>query len=188
MFYYAGIGARITPQEYLDLFKEIGKDLGNVGYTLRSGGADGADKAFELGADNSDTKPEIYLPWSGFNHSTSKYNPTEYPYSEEEMLFTSRIHPKWSNCTPSTRKLHYRNTRVIIGCPQIHGERLQMSRFVICWTERGITKGGTAQAIRLAQYLKIPIFNFGMCKNAKETDALMGQIINKIQIIKEGAK
>ena len=46
---YTGIGSRNTPKEVLELMKTIGKYLGCLGYELRSGGADGADSAFESG-------------------------------------------------------------------------------------------------------------------------------------------
>ena len=46
--FYAGIGSRETPPEFIDEFIKIGKWLGSHGYILRSGGADGADSAFEL--------------------------------------------------------------------------------------------------------------------------------------------
>ena len=47
--YYAGIGSRNTPKEVLDVFESIGKYLALQGFVLRSGGADGADRAFERG-------------------------------------------------------------------------------------------------------------------------------------------
>ena len=50
MFYYAGIGSRETPQEFLDLFTKVAKYLSTKDCALRSGGAKGSDQAFELGA------------------------------------------------------------------------------------------------------------------------------------------
>ena len=50
MFYYAGIGSRETPQEFLNLFTRVAKYLSTKDCVLRSGGAKGSDKAFELGA------------------------------------------------------------------------------------------------------------------------------------------
>lgn len=67
MFCYAGIGSRETPKEFLDLFTRVAKYLSTKNCVLRSGGAKGSDKAFELGA----TKKEIYLPWRGFEDSNS---------------------------------------------------------------------------------------------------------------------
>ena len=47
---YTGIGSRETPHHILTLMTEIANILDNIGYTLRSGGADGADTAFALGS------------------------------------------------------------------------------------------------------------------------------------------
>lgn len=57
---YAGIGSRKTPKNVLDFMFEIGKELALLGYVLRSGGAEGADSAFEKGADSVKGMKEIY--------------------------------------------------------------------------------------------------------------------------------
>ena len=44
---YAGIGSRETPIEVLELMTKASTWLGSKGYTLQSGGAIGADMAFE---------------------------------------------------------------------------------------------------------------------------------------------
>ena len=49
MPYYAGIGSRSTPSSILSIMTILGKTLAQNGYILRSGGAEGADKAFEIG-------------------------------------------------------------------------------------------------------------------------------------------
>jgi hypothetical protein len=36
---------------------------------------------------------------------------------------------------------------------------------VICWTEGGKPKGGTAQGIRIAEHYGIPVFNLGIRDN-----------------------
>lgn len=46
--YYAGIGSRSVPEVYYGLFIRVGKFLATKGLTLRSGGAKGSDKAFEI--------------------------------------------------------------------------------------------------------------------------------------------
>ena len=37
----------------------------------------------------------------------------------------------------------------------------KLSSFVVCWTPNGELSGGTAQAMRVAMKLNIPIFNLG---------------------------
>lgn len=49
MMFYTGIGSRETPQEIQNLMFKIAQKLDSK-YILRSGGADGADLAFEKGS------------------------------------------------------------------------------------------------------------------------------------------
>lgn len=145
--YYCGIGSRKTPDYIQKQMVSIGKKLGNKGWTLRSGGAVGADSAFETGCDQVKGKKEIFLPWSGFNNNTSNLCTP----SEEAMELASQFHPAWSKCSQGVRKLHARNMH------QILGEDLEKPvKFVVCWTLRS---GGTQQALRVAYAYNIPVYN-----------------------------
>ena len=121
--------------------------LREMGFVLRSGGADGADSWFEAGA-GSDS--EIYLPWPGYNG-----HPSGLSHVCDRALEIARSHhPAWRRCSPAGRKLLGRN------CYQILGPDLESpSEFVICWTPEGKITGGTGQALRVAQAHGIPIFN-----------------------------
>lgn len=143
--YYTGIGSRETPDDILDLMESAARALRHrAGYTLRSGGADGADSAFERGAGS---QSEIYLPWKGFNGSNSPL----YHISTEAMELAASLHPAWSRCSQGARKLHARN------CYQVLGSDLNApSRFVLCWHNGS---GGTLQACRLAEACGVPIRN-----------------------------
>lgn len=66
MIKYAGIGSRETPPEVIDVMKDFAYAVAHEAI-LRSGGAPGADTAFEYGAKFAGGQREIYLPWSGFN-------------------------------------------------------------------------------------------------------------------------
>lgn len=149
---YAGIGSRNTPQDILDKFFEIGKFLAQKKYVLRSGGAEGADSFFEKGCDSGDGEKEIYLPWKGFNgNKSSLYNP-----SLGTELIVKLVHPNFNGLTNGALRLHKRNVH------QILGQDLNTPvDFVICYTENGETKGGTATAIQIAKNLNIDVFNFG---------------------------
>lgn len=48
---YCGIGSRKAPKHVLDLMTKIGESFAKKGLLLRSGGAIGADTAFERGCD-----------------------------------------------------------------------------------------------------------------------------------------
>ena len=58
MKYYTGMGSRRTPPNILAMMTHLARAFAHHGYTLRSGGAQGADSAFALGAG---TKADIYL-------------------------------------------------------------------------------------------------------------------------------
>ena len=57
---YTGIGSRKTPKDILDVMVDIARKLEQRLYCLRSGGAEGADMAFESGV-RSEYWKEIYL-------------------------------------------------------------------------------------------------------------------------------
>lgn len=149
---YAGIGSRETPESILTAMESAARFLGSWGYTLRSGGARGADTAFETGCDHVGGDKRIYLPWKGFNKNLSQY----YGTSKESRLLAKRYHPNWSNVSDRGRDFHGRN------CYQILGSDLETPcDFVLCWTPSGKIVGGTGQALRMAQDYDIEIINFG---------------------------
>ena len=146
MGYYAGIGSRETPIEIKDKIKIIVDYLNKKDYVLRSGGADGADSFFEEYA----KEKEIFLPWKNFRGNKSTlYNPTV-----EAFNLAEKYHPNWSKVSYWGKKLMARNSH------QVLGEDLKTPvEFVICWTKDGKATGGTGQAIRIAEDLKIPVYN-----------------------------
>lgn len=146
MKYYAGIGSRETPIELKDTIKIIVEHLNNLGYTLRSGGAPGADSFFEEYA----TQKEIYLPWRNFNGNTSRlFDPTK-----EAFDYAKKYHPAWNRLGFGAQKLMARNCYQILG-----GDLKTPVDFVVCWTKEGKAVGGTGQALRIAKDLNITVYN-----------------------------
>lgn len=142
---YAGIGSRKTPLEILNKMYKYGYYFAKLGFILRSGGAIGADTYFERGCDLAHGKKEIYLP---------RHN-----ISGEAYDLAEKFHPNWSRCNSYARKCHARNSY------QILGYTLDLPcDFVLCWSNG---TGGTEQAIRVATYYNIPIFN--LYKNIKNS-------------------
>ena len=148
--YFSGIGSRSTPDNIMSKMKSISHYLTSKGFYLNSGGATGADSAFEEGAIFE--KRRIYLPKEGFNKKHS--NGKEYivpPYNEELI---KKYHPKFEALTKDGRLFMSKNSY------QVLGYTLEKPvDFVVCWTEGGKMKGGTAQAMRIAMDYNIPIFN-----------------------------
>ncbi|MCD6436443.1 MAG: hypothetical protein J7L15_08725 [Clostridiales bacterium] len=145
--FYTGIGSRQTPENILETMKDIALYLNHQEYILRSGGAKGADVAFELGSLNL---KKVYLPWPGFNNSKEPY----VPITKEAEKMAEKYHPWFYNLKQGARKLHSRN------CYQVLGENLDTpSDFLICWTPGGLETGGTSQALRIAKDYNVKIYN-----------------------------
>ena len=145
---YAGIGSRETPKEVQEKMTGIAKRLSLLGYVLYSGGADGADAAFERGA----THKKIFLPWKDFNGRLEDGN--EYVVPPKNLDFVNRFHPKPESLSRGGISLMSRNTYQVLG-PDLKSP----VEFVLCWTKDGKASGGTGQAIRVATHYKIPVFN-----------------------------
>lgn len=161
--FYTGIGSRNTPPKVLAFQTQIAGILEDAGYTLRSGGADGSDSAFEAGVKNDDKKV-IYIPWDGFNgryvrqenclvHLNYGLPNIYYAY---EMV--AEIHPAPQKLKQGAKSLHARNIFQVVG----HEELLVYSQFVLYYAEMGtdgLPIGGTRTAVAYAQKLGINCYN-----------------------------
>ena len=150
---YTAVGSRSTPDHVLELMEKIARDLYDIGYTLRSGGADGADQAFGRGARE---RAHIYLPWTDFGHVEPGALSVALGSQIEPELsrIAATIHPNWANLTVGPRKLHARNVRQLLGTTL-----RRPSQFLICWTPDARPVGGTATALKLADQLRVPVYN-----------------------------
>jgi hypothetical protein len=159
--FYAGIGSRKTPDSVLRLMEKCAARLRDLGWTLRSGCAEGADSAFERGAED---QAELFIPWSGFRGRQPECydGPLVMLPSPGAFELAAQTHPAWGRCSRGARALHARN------CHQILGPDLESpSVFVVCWTPDGAEEarqitaatGGTGQALRLACRRGVPVFN-----------------------------
>jgi|GEM_PF-547433 len=149
---YAGIGSRSTPDSILILIGEIAAVLADHGLILRSGGAPGADTAFEAGCDQRNGEKEIFLPWKGFNRNPPPLHPPPKKAAEIEVT----VHPSWRAVKSWHRTFQARNVQ------QVYGSILDTSfNCVLFWAEEenGRVRGGTATAAHLAREMEIPTFN-----------------------------
>jgi len=147
---YTGIGSRETPKHILQVMTDIASYLADRGWTLRSGGAQKADQAFQLGA----KKKEIYLPKDGFEGW--RVDNKEFFVPEYDEYYPRLYHPKFKSLSADGRLFMSRNTNQILG-KDINNPVL--TDVVFCWTWNGSDAGGTGQAIRIANDLKIPVLN-----------------------------
>jgi hypothetical protein len=171
MKYYAGIGSRqITPKIQYEMTK-LAIELSHMGYTLRSGNATGSDQAFASGA----TKAQIWLPWRDFEKEFQDEHP-DHGYrlvgdeccpgepDPEAWDSVEKFHPNYKNMVKlkgtAQEQKYYKFMRFMSrNYRQVRGWGEPDSEFVVCWTEDGLDKGGTAQALRIARHFDIPIFN-----------------------------
>lgn len=153
---YTGIGSRSVPETVVDLIHQISRKMDKLGFTLRSGGADGADSAFE----KFSTKKEIYLPWDGFNgrwhDGKSYFDYLQCPGWSIAKASVDSFHPAPNALSNAGRKLMARNAMQISG-----RDCKTRTHVVICWTRGGKDVGGTSQAIRMARAFRIPVLNLG---------------------------
>lgn len=172
---YAGIGSHETPDEVLDWMSNIGQFLATKGYVLRSGFADGADKAFARGAEVENGAMENFLPWPGFNGAPIGDERFIYVTDEASILKAERTamesHPNWAACSRAARNMHTRNVY------QVLGRNLDDPvDFIVCWTPRGKRGGGTGQALRIAHPLGIRIYDLALEEDQERLSQLLGSI------------
>ncbi len=170
--FYTGVGSRQTPPEMLRVLADLAEDLAGAGWVLRSGGADGADAAFEEGCLRSGGTAHVYLPWRGFNGHGS----TLFKVEESALKLAATVHPAWDRLEQGPRKLHARN------CYQVLGAGLDApSELTVCWTPDGCESsarrsretGGTATAIVLSERRGVPVYNL---RNPVSIERLIGHL------------
>ncbi len=150
---YAGIGSRKTPTDTLILMENFAIRLAERGYTLRSGGAKGADKTFERGCDIAVKESCICHPEGGGTVISKEIFYAD-DATAEAMTHASYHHPAWLKCSEYARKLHGRNSMIVLG-----KDLDAPVDFIVCWTPGGKLEGGTAQALRIAADQNIKIYN-----------------------------
>lgn len=167
---YAGIGSRETPDHIAELMYEIAWKMADLGWVLRSGGAPGADRAFQRGCEAyhiankiSNYNQEIFLPWEGFNGLHVNADTGHLiPYNSEAASIAETYHPRYKTLSRNAKLLMNRNSCQILGV-----DLKTPVKFVVCWTpdaSLGKTSkdtGGTGQALRIAFAYGIPIYNLG---------------------------
>lgn len=143
------IGARKTPEDILDQMAALGRILGDHSWTLRSGGADGADTAFRRG-------------WGQAHRGNFRiYTPDSLSLCSEDIIreamkIAMNHYTHFSSLPHKIKYLHARNAQILLG-----KDLSSPSDVVICWTPKGKAIGGTGHAIRIAKRYNIPVINMG---------------------------
>lgn len=163
--FYTGVGSRETPHDIMIMMTALAYQLNDQGWTLRSGAADGADSAFEKGADAGlyETLKEIYIPWGSFSDrwhgQKGVFCLSRLPKHlvDKANGIASQVHPAFDRLKLGAKKLHTRNVF------QVLGQTLDNpSKFLVCWAptdKNGVPKGGTRTAWVLAEREGVECFN-----------------------------
>ena len=155
IFRWAGIGSRQTPDPVLADMTALARRMADAGWHLSSGGARGADSAFAAGTPVE--RRTIWLPKPRHNGLTGPDCHVLTPEREQEcMKIAGELHPWWHEKDEHVRKLHARNVAILLG-PDLD----RPVDAVVCWTEGGRLRGGTAMGIRIAREWGIPVLNLG---------------------------
>lgn len=157
--FYTGVGSRdITPDE-TTLITAIGKKMATLGYKLRSGAADGADTAFELGCLETSLDREIYVPWNGFNKRFCGIyikEPSDNQFATaRKFLVNNHILPWFDNMNMLSQLFHVRNYYQVVG---FSGVRSRVCVYAAN-ENRGEPVGGTRTAVMVSRHFGIPTFN-----------------------------
>ncbi len=173
------IGSRETPDNIQQEMIRLGQYFKAQGVRARSGHADGADFAFEQGAQEA---TDVFIPWKGFN-SVKPYlgfvyildqTPAGKLYKPGLEALVKKFHPAPERLSAGANKLMQRN------CLQVLGPELDKpSDVVIAYTKEGKLLGGTAFAMRIAASKNIPIINMF---NYPTADAVLEQL-KKLNLI-----
>lgn len=155
---YAGIGARATPNNILSIMKRAGYCWAQQGWLLRSGGAHGADSAFQEGCEAGGGYQEIYIPRRGFNDQFASIERGIIVPSRTQMDEADYI-MRQCGVTPPEKyaDLFRRNVFQIIGL-----DFKSPARFVLFWApinDRGDPTGGTGASIKIARCYGVPCYN-----------------------------
>ena len=174
--YYAGIGARSTPKKIQAIMTLLASRLEQEGWILRSGGADGADSAFERGIRNPQANAQIYLPDNYFKRRTAGQQPQflnyqSLPGAQQAMATVQQYHPAPHRLSDYARHLMARNAMQLLG-PDMRTP----SKLIVAYTEDGKTIGGTGQALRMGNTYQIPIRNLGDEQTLSSVQRYLGLI------------
>jgi len=180
---YAGVGSRETPIDVMEKMNEISKWLEAEGYSLNSGHANGADKAFEGVRMKYDTTTGIPVRNKQINgnwistdkngnvipENNLKFHNPEYKITNKNIFtaddandkvrtIAKEIHPAGANLSGYSLDLHARNTF------QVFGKNLDKPvDFVIFYAKESKNPlrpdGGTGQAVEMARRKGIPTVN-----------------------------
>lgn len=173
--YIAGVGTRKINNKKFKEIEEFSRYLTeNYRVVIRSGHAQGTDYAWECGAQNN---CDVYLPWLKFGSELSLRSPHVFTIDDADDKIkelaedsVAQFHPNYRSLRKGGYSCMTRNYFQVMG----HLEESPRVKAVVCcakpkggranlFTPKKQTKievqGGTGQAVRIANFYDIPVFN-----------------------------
>lgn len=165
----ACVGSRALDASHLALLEAIGTSLVTAGWTVHSGGAQGADQAFARGAARAlGQNPKtpgglvIHLPWASYEREAADAAVRQSggravldcaPFTPDEQALALQFHPAPERLSRAGITLMTRNVRIV--CPD--GLEASPVHRVIAFPLYKLGGGGTGQALRLAEHFGISV-------------------------------
>ena len=159
---FTGIGGRLIGSNHINLLYKIACLLEQDGWRCRTGDASGSDSVFR----------DAYIPnpMNIYVFSARAVQVDLYGTADRAREIMYKYHPN-PDAVRRSKFSEYLLTRDVY---QVLGPSLEdPSKIVICYTEEGKLKGGTAMAIRIANAYGIPVLNIG---NPKHYNAVLDYI------------
>lgn len=171
---YTGIGNRQLPGPLRPVLRKFGATLASLGFTLRSGGAEGSDEEFEQGCVSQEGAKEIFLPWKAFRDKKGEgylfSRELDYEGYQRAKRLAEKYHPAWGKLNDQAKMFHTRNVHQVLG---LNG--LTPSQFLLCYDNVNASTG-TKQALRIAEDLGIKVYNFYKEEDLKEAVVFLKQL------------
>lgn len=158
MLSVAIVGTRTPHESQYQLAKYLAHYFVTHGFIVHTGGAVGIDQAVMEGCLEAGY-PErciVFLPWANYNEEIVRgkgyqievLNPDKVPEHKEWLDSVAKYHPNPYVLRKGGLLLHARNYGIVKGTYKLFA------------CPGGNTSGGTAQSIRVARALGIPVVNF----------------------------
>lgn len=144
----------------------------NKGHHVTTGGAEGIDEAAMFGSAVEPKRLHVYLPWAKYNREKIPSGANIYVYSKKDHpLWDQSVdlyHPNPANLKQGARALHARNYGIVCHGKPVDG--------VIAVPTDLNSLCGTGQAIRIAEDLRIPLFNLRKKEDLEKLSELLGKM------------
>lgn len=172
------IGSRDTSQfesEWLELFTSAAARCAKNGCIIQTGAAQGCDQLAARAALEVGGSVELFLPW--YSYEVEWISEMEESYADQLVcrVYNPQVNEEWLN---SVALYHPKPERMSLGVHSLHARNYGIIKNTMCVIVLpGIVRpGGTGQGIRIAEALKIPLYNL---TTAKGRDDLTKRLGNK---------